>query len=70
MSKPNSPQEKSVKKHAHGLLRISERFKMPNKRYRSAQMTRYFNRLFSSKQRQKNVDARTRFLRLEGYLDL
>ena len=42
MSNPNSPQEKSVKKNAHGLLRIIVRLKMPSKRYRSAQMTRHF----------------------------
>ena len=50
MSKPNSPQEKavkknvhgSVKKNVHGSLRIIVRLKMPSKFYWSAQMTRQF----------------------------
>ena len=42
MSKPNSPQEKSVKTHACGLLCIIMRLKMPSKCYRSAQMARQF----------------------------
>ena len=40
VSKPNSPQEKSVEKHECGLLGIIVRFKMPSKGYRSAQMMR------------------------------
>ena len=35
MSKLNSPQEKSLKKHVWGLLRIIARLKKPSKRYRS-----------------------------------
>ena len=42
MSKPSSPQENSLKKHVHGLLRIIVRSQMPSERYRSAQMTRRF----------------------------
>lgn len=56
MSKPNSPQEKSLKKHDRRLLRITVRLKMPSKCYLSAQMTRRFKQALSSKQCQKNVD--------------
>ena len=59
MSKPNSPQVKSVKKHAHRLLLIIVRFKMPSKCYRSAKMTRQFKQaLFvktTSKERRSDV---------------
>ena len=59
MSKSNSPPEKSVKKHARGLLRITVRLKMPSKRYRSAQMTRHFKQAvfveITSKERRCNV---------------
>ena len=36
MSKPDSPSEKSAKKHARGLLHIIVKLKMPSKRYRAA----------------------------------
>ena len=42
ISKPNSPQEKWLKKHGCGFLFVIVRLKMHSKRYRSAQMTRQF----------------------------
>ena len=57
MSKPNIPQVKSVKKHAHGLLIV--RLKMPSKCYRSAKMTRQFKQVLfvktTSKERRSDV---------------
>ena len=59
MSKPKSPQEKSVKRHRRGLLLTTVRLKMPNKRYWSAQMTTQFKQTpfvkTTSKQRRSNV---------------
>ena len=59
MSKPSSPQEKSVKKHERGLLRIIVILKMPGKRSRSAQMTRPFKQAHfvekTSKERRSNI---------------
>ena len=40
MSNPNSPQDKSVKKHARGLLHVIKRLKMPSNRYLAVQKTR------------------------------
>ena len=59
MSKPNSLQEKSVKKHARGLLRIIVRLKIPSLVNAIGQHKGQdsSNGLLSSKQRQKNAEV-------------
>ena len=56
--KPNSPQEKSVKKHACGLLRIIVRLKMPSKRSVSTNDKTLQIGSFCQNNVKKNIDVR------------